>query len=87
MPVKRALLLVAFLVTPPVNAEISADVKATCMEAKDFVGCVQALSGGVKIESDDGLGALRSAMKHISARVAFGTSLYELTHSFQPVVE
>ena len=45
MPVNRVLLLAAFLVTTPVNAEISDEVKATCMEAKDFVDCVKALSG------------------------------------------
>ena len=67
MPVKRALLLAAFFITTPVNAEISDDVKATCMEAKDFVGCVKALSGGVQVESDDGLNALRNSMKQVAA--------------------
>ena len=67
MPVKRALLLAAFLVATPVNAEISEEVQATCMEAKDFVGCVKALSGGVQVESDDGLNSLWDSMKQVAA--------------------
>lgn len=84
---KRFLLLLPFLIAVPAHAEISPEVKATCMEAKDFVGCVQALSGGVKIESDDGLGALRSAMKQVAARLQSGTSLRDSTLTFQPVVD
>ena len=59
MPVKRALLLAALFVATPVSAEISEEVKATCMDAKDFVGCVKTLSGAVQIETDDGLNSLR----------------------------
>lgn len=71
----------------PAHAEISPEVKATCMEAKDFVGCVQALSGGVKIKSDDGLGALRGAMKQVAGRLDSGTSLRDSTLTFQPVID
>ena len=84
---KRALLLAAFLVVTPVNAEISDDVKATCMDAKDFVGCVKALSGGVQIESDDGLNALRNSMKQVAARLESGTSLRDSSATFQPVID
>lgn len=87
MPVKRALLIAAFLVATPVNAEISEEVKATCMEAKDFVGCVKALSGGVQVESDDGLNPLRNSMKQVAARLESGTSLRDSTSMFQPVVD
>lgn len=87
MPVKRALLLAAFLAASPVNAEISDDVKATCMEAKDFIGCVQALSGGIEVQSSDGLDPLRDAMKQVSARLSSGTSLRDSTLTFQPVID
>ena len=84
---KRALLLVAFLVTTPVNAEISDDVKATCMAAKDFVGCVKALSGDISDDSTDELTALRGAMKKVAARLSSGTSLRDSTITFQPVID
>jgi len=87
MPVKRALLLTAFLLATPVNAEISDDVKATCMDAKDFVGCVKALSGGVQIASDDGLNPLRNSMKQVAARLESGTSLRDSSATFQPVID
>jgi len=57
------------------------------MEAKDFVGCVQALSGGARIESDDGLAALRRAMKQVAARLDSGTSLRDSSITFQPVID
>jgi len=84
---KRLLLLMPLLMAFPAHAEISSEVKATCMEAKDFVGCVQALSGGVSIKNDDGLSALRNAMKQVAARLDSGTSLSESTLTFQPVVD
>lgn len=87
MPVNRVLLLAAFLVTTPVNAEISDEVKATCMEAKDFVGCVKALSGNISEDSTDDLTALRSAMKQVAARLSSGTSLRDSTITFQPVID
>ena len=74
MPVKRALLLAALFVATPVSAEISDEVKATCMDAKDFVGCVQALSGGVDIKPSDNIDPLRDAMKQVAARLSSGTS-------------
>ena len=87
MPLNRVLLLAAFLVTIPVNAEISDEVKATCMEAKDFVGCVKALSGNISGDSTDDLTALRSAMKQVAARLSSGTSLRDSTITFQPVID
>ena len=87
MPVKRALLLAALFVATPVSAEISDEVKATCMDAKDFVGCVQALSGGVDIKPLDDIDPLRDAMKQVAARLSSGTSLRDSTLTFQPVID
>ena len=84
---KRYFLLLPLLFALPAHAEISPEVKATCMEAKDFVGCVQALSGGARIESDDGLAALRRAMKQVAARLDSGTSLRDSSITFQPVID
>ena len=87
MPVKRALLLAALFVATPVSAEISDEVKATCMDAKDFVGCVQALSGGVEVKPPDDIDPLRDAMKQVAARLSSGTSLRDSTLTFQPVID
>jgi len=65
---KRALLLSAFLFSSPVSAEISAEVKATCMDAKDFVGCVQALSGSSSVSASN-LEALTKALKRLPSRL------------------
>ena len=81
MPVKRALLLAAFLVATPVNAEISDDVKATCMEAKDFIGCVQALSGSSPVESNN-LEPLKKALKRLPSRLE-NTNLRDFTANTQ----
>ena len=81
MPVKRALLLAAFLVATPVNAEISDDVKATCMDAKDFVGCVQALSGSSPMGSNN-LEPLKKALKRLPSRLE-NTNLRDFTSNTQ----
>ena len=65
---KRALLLTAFLAASPVSAEISAEVKATCMDAKDFVGCVQALSGSSSTGANN-FDLLKKAIKRLPSLV------------------
>jgi len=60
---KRLLLLMPLLMAFPAHAEISSEVKATCMEAKDFIGCVQSLAP----ESD--LDSLRKIMKDYSLSI------------------
>ena len=57
------------------------------MDAKDFVGCVQALSGGVDIKPSDNIDPLRDAMKQVAARLSSGTSLRDSTLTFQPVID
>jgi len=83
---KRALLLAVFLIANPASAEISEEVKATCMKAADFLGCVKALSdessvGNSQIES------LRRSMKQVSARLNSGTSLSDSSLTFQPLID
>jgi hypothetical protein len=80
--VKRVLLLSAFLAASPVSAEISAEVKASCMDAKDFVGCVQALSGSSSIRTNS-LESLKKALKRLPSRLG-NTNLrdFRLIHSF-----
>lgn len=57
------------------------------MNAKDFVGCVKALSGNIQDDASDSLAPLRSAMKQVAARLSSGTSLRDSTITFQPVVD
>ena len=81
MPMKLVLLLAAVLVTTPVNAEISDDVKATCMNAKDFVGCVQSLSGSSPIGLNN-LESLKKALKRLPSRLG-NTNLRDFTANTQ----
>ena len=78
---KRALLLTAFLAASPVSAEISAEVKATCMDAKDFLGCVQALSGSSSIGANN-LESLKKALKRLPSRLE-NTNLRDFTANTQ----
>lgn len=78
---KRALLLAALFVVTPVSAEISAEVKATCMDAKDFVGCVEALSGSSS-RSTNNLDALIKALKRLPSRLE-NTNLRDFTANTQ----
>jgi len=84
---KQIFLLTSLLIAYPAFAGISPEIKATCMNAKDFVGCVKALSGESSIQRDDGLGSLRKAMKQVAARLSSGTSLRDSSLTFQPVID
>jgi hypothetical protein len=57
-----------------------------CIEAKDYAGCVKAFTSPQQ-ETDDGLGALRAAMKQVAARIRSGLSLRDSTLFFQPVTD
>lgn len=79
--------LLLLLASAPAFGAIDPKVKAECMQAQDFVGCVKALGGGVDLEPDDGTQSLRDAMKQVAARLSSGTSLRDSTLTFQPVID
>ena len=66
---------------------ISDELKQACMQARDFVGCIQALGGTNSKEDSGELVDLRNSMKKVSARLFSGTSLRDSSLVFQPVVD
>ena len=72
---------------PALASPVDPEVHKLCIEANDYIGCVKTLSGGVKIEKDDGLNELRKVMKQGAARLRSGTSLRNSTETFRPVVD
>lgn len=77
----------ALLLANPAVAEISEDIKKTCMQAQDFLGCVKALSGGSELDQKDELKALRNVMKQVASRIDSGISFKNSTSMFQPLID
>ena len=77
----------ALLLANPAVAEISEDIKKTCMQAQDFLGCVKALSGGSELDQQNELQALRNAMKQVASRIDSGISFKNSTSIFQPLID
>ena len=82
--VRRLLLLLLFgaLGTPAVAVEDSVHQK--CLQAADYKGCVEVLSGGGKESS---IQALSDAMNRVSSRLDSGVSLRDLSDTFRPVID
>ena len=66
---------------------VSEELKKTFMEARDFVGCVEALGSGDSKKESIELTNLRNSMKKVSARLFSGTSLRDSSSVFQAVVD
>ena len=86
MSMKRLLLVALILTASPLQAQVDPKVAAQCKDARDFFGCVKAFSVPAAAP-DDGLQALRNAMKQVASRLAAGTSLRDSTETFRPVVD
>ena len=86
LPMKRLLFLALTLSALPLQAQIDPKVAAQCKDARDFLGCVKAFSVPAAAP-DDGLQALRNAMKQVASRLNAGTSLRDSTETFRPVVD
>ena len=78
--------LVAGLLGGPVIAQVDPKIHKLCIEAKDYSGCVRAMTSAPQPEGD-ALTPLRNAMKQVAGRLSFGTSLADSTSTFQPVVD
>lgn len=83
---RRLLLASTFILATPAIAQIDPKIHKQCIEAKDYAGCVNAFTRPQQ-PIDDGLGALRAAMKQVAARIRSGFSLRESTLFFQPVTD
>ncbi len=66
-------------------AQIDPKVVDQCNEARDFLGCAKAFTSPAV--PDDGLSALRDAMKRVASRLSSGTSLNNSSSTFQPVID
>lgn len=81
---RRIALASAVLLTVPALAQVDPKIHKQCKEAKDYVGCVKAFTSPQQ-PADDGLKALRDAMKQVAGRIRSGFSLRDSTLFFQPV--
>jgi hypothetical protein len=70
-----------------VRPVISDELKKTCMDSRDFVGCIEVLGGGSRKRESIELTELRNSMKKVSARLLSGTSLRDSSLVFQPVID
>ena len=86
MPMKRLLLLALMLTAGNAYAQVDPKVAEQCKDARDFLGCFKAFTTPAA-QPDDGLTALRNAMKQVASRLAVGTSLRDSTDTFRPVVD
>jgi hypothetical protein len=76
---------VLFLATPAV-AQVDPTIHKQCKDAKDYAGCVKAFTAPPQ-PADDGLSALRGAMKQVAGRIRSGFSLRDSTLFFQPLTD
>ena len=83
---KRFLFLALVLAAGNAYAQVDPKVAEQCKDARDFLGCVKAFTTPAA-QPDDGLTALRNAMKQVASRLAVGTSLRDSTETFRPVVD
>jgi hypothetical protein len=79
-------LAVALLSSGSAQAQISNEIKAACLKAADFVGCVKVMSGGVAAEMS-GVDKLRETMKQVASRLENGVSYNSSTDAFRPLVD
>lgn len=79
---------ISLFVLPASSLAESIDPKIhkQCKDARDYAGCVKAFTSPPP-QSDDGLSALRAAMKQVSARIRSGFSLRDSTLFFQPLTD
>jgi len=85
--VRRLLIAAAVLLAGSAHAQVDPKIKAECMKAQDFVGCVKALSGFTEIKTSGETENLRNAMKQVADRLEFGTSLIESNQTYRPLID
>lgn len=86
--VHRLFIAAAVLMAGSAHAQIDPKVKAECMKAQDFAGCVRALSAEtIKEDVKMPFLELRNSMLKVAARLEAGTSLNSLEAAIQPLVD
>jgi hypothetical protein len=82
----RILLFSSLMLATPLMAQVDSKIHNLCIQAKDYAGCVKAMTTA-PVAEEDKLTPLRNAMKQVAARLAAGTSLRDSTETFRPVVD
>ena len=70
----------------PVAAAVDPATHKLCIQAKDYAGCVKAMTT-TPPQEEDAIAPLRNAMKQVAGRLSFGTTLADSTGTIQPVVD
>jgi len=83
----RLLIAAAVLLTGPAHAQIDPKIKAECMKARDFVGCIKVLSVGIDNNGIESFKELRGAMLKVAARLEAGISLNNFATQTQPLID
>lgn len=83
---RRLIALFALFLALPATAAVDSATHKLCIQARDYVGCVKAMTSSPS-PAEDSLTPLRNAMKQVAGRLSFGTSLADSTATFQPVVD
>ncbi len=82
-----ALVITVFSASPVCAQQVAPKIHKLCIEAKDYAGCVKAMTTPTAPAEEDSLTPLRNAMKQVAARLTTGTSLRDSTETFRPVVD
>jgi hypothetical protein len=82
---KQLIIGLAALICCPALAKVDPKIHRLCIQAKDYAGCVKAMTTAPTAE--DELNPLRNAMKQVSSRLRSGTSLRDSTETYRPVVD
>jgi len=83
--VRRLLIAVALQLAGSAHAQVDQKVVKQCMNAKDFAGCVQVLSGSKTTPKNDLCVDLRKGLAIVRERLISGTSLSELDTNTNPL--
>jgi len=83
--VRRLLIAAAVLLAGSAHAQVDQKVMKQCMNAKDFAGCVQVLSGSQTTLKNDLCVNLRKGLAIVRERLVSGTTLSELDTNTNPL--
>ena len=85
IPMKRLLFLVFALNASSSYAQVNPGLAEQCKDTRSFMGCVNAFTMPSS-QPENGLSALRNAMKESANRLVIATNIENSERDFQPVV-
>lgn len=85
-PMLRLTVFSGVLIALPVVAAVDPSTHKLCVQAKDYAGCVKAMTTA-PAQEEDSMTPLRNSMKQVAGRLSFGTSLADSTSTIQPVID